>query len=195
MIIAMLFATGGAVSSSRGAAQDDEPSQHQPLEVATTDSPTEEWCWSPDGKVVCDPAIEPIVRDLDWKQAEEAPPPAAASKAKLAAAAEARPPAPAPASVEGWRSLVAAYFSPDHVNRALRIIACESGGDPNATNTRTGAAGLFQQLPKYWAERAAQAGVAGASIHDPTANTVVSAWLVYAGGGWGHWSSSRRCWR
>jgi hypothetical protein len=75
----------------------------------------------------------------------------------------------------------------------LRVISCESGGDPNAQNPRSGAAGLFQHLPAYWEARAAAAGMSGASIFDPIANVAVSAYLVYTDG-WGHWSASAACW-
>lgn len=90
-------------------------------------------------------------------------------------------------NVEQWRGLVAAYFAPGQVETALRVMRCESGGNPNARNSRSGAAGLFQHLPKYWAERSAKAGWGGASIYSPEANVAVSAWLV-RNGGWGHWT-------
>ncbi len=92
-------------------------------------------------------------------------------------------------SVEQWRPLVAAYFRAGDVDRALRIMACESGGDPNIQhdNKSSGAAGLMQHLPRYWASRSAAAGFAGASIFDPTANVATAAWLRDQPGGWGHW--------
>ena len=93
-------------------------------------------------------------------------------------------------NVEQWRPLVARYFSPGDVDTAMRVLNCETGGtgNPNSYNERSGASGLFQQLPKYWASRSAKAGWAGASIMDPEANVAVSAWLRYFGGGWGHWT-------
>jgi soluble lytic murein transglycosylase-like protein len=104
------------------------------------------------------------------------------------------PPAPprargseSPLGVEVWRGLVAEFFPADQVDRALRVMWCESKGDPGAVNGRSGAAGLFQHLPKYWDDRAAKAGWAGADIFDPTANVAVAAWL-WRWGGWGHWS-------
>ncbi|HEY4606684.1 MAG TPA: transglycosylase SLT domain-containing protein [Acidimicrobiia bacterium] len=90
----------------------------------------------------------------------------------------------------GWlsqvqvRSLVAEYFSAEDVNRAVRVAWCESRFDPNSTNLRTGAVGLFQHLPRYWAERAANAGFEGAEPTDPEASTAAAAWAVYDGGGW-----------
>jgi hypothetical protein len=89
-------------------------------------------------------------------------------------------------SVEQWRSLVAAYFRAGDVDRAMRIMACESGGNPNADNPRSSAAGLFQHLGKYWASRSAAAGWAGYSIYHPEANVAVAAWLRDAAG-WGSW--------
>lgn len=52
-------------------------------------------------------------------------------------------------NVEQWRNLVAAYFPAEHVDRMLRIMACESGGNPNAYNGSTGVAGLFQIHPLW----------------------------------------------
>ncbi|HEX2153910.1 MAG TPA: S-layer homology domain-containing protein [Acidimicrobiia bacterium] len=90
---------------------------------------------------------------------------------------------------EGWRPLVEQYFEPGDVDRAIRVMACESRGDPNARNPWSGASGLFQHMPRYWPERAAAAGFAGASIFDPEANVAAAAYLLYdyPGGGWQHW--------
>jgi hypothetical protein len=98
------------------------------------------------------------------------------------------------AGVEPWRRLVASYFVDSDVDLALSVMWCESKGDPNAANPRSSARGLFQNMEKYWFERSAAAGWAGASIFDPEANTAVAAWLVYQGGGWSHWNASRGCW-
>ena len=99
-----------------------------------------------------------------------------------------------PRDVEAWRPLVTAYFGPGEVERALRVIYCESSGDPNAKNPTSSASGLFQHLGRFWAERSVEAGWAGADIFDPEANVAVAAWLVYEGGGWSHWNPSRHCW-
>jgi hypothetical protein len=90
----------------------------------------------------------------------------------------------------GWlsqvqvRALVSIYFAAEDVNKAVRVAWCESRFDPNSTNLRTGAVGLFQHLPQYWEERAAEAGFTGAEPTDPVASTAAAAWAVYNGGGW-----------
>lgn len=89
-------------------------------------------------------------------------------------------------SVERWRPLVSRYFTADRVEWALQIMACESGGDPNITNRSSGAAGLFQFLPRYWTDRAAKAGFSDTSPYDPTANVATAAWLLLTGGE-SHW--------
>lgn len=99
-----------------------------------------------------------------------------------------------PADVLPWVGLVEAFFAPADVEQALWVIHCESNGNPNAQNPFSGASGLFQHLPRFWAERSVAAGFAGADIFDPTANVGVAAWLVYDGGGWSHWNPSAYCW-
>lgn len=90
----------------------------------------------------------------------------------------------------GWlsqvqvRAIVTRYFDAADVNRAVRVAWCESRFDPNAVDLRTGATGLYQQLPQYWEARAEAAGFAGADPTDPEANTAAAAWAVYHEGGW-----------
>lgn len=96
-------------------------------------------------------------------------------------------------SVEAWRPLVAAYFPAANVGMALRVMGCESRGDPDAYNP-SGASGLFQHMAQYWPDRAAKAGWAGANIFDPEANIAVAAWLSGGGSDWSHWRASRGCW-
>ena len=83
-----------------------------------------------------------------------------------------------PPAVEQWRSLVAQHFPANRVEEALRIMDCESNGDPNAYNPYSGASGLFQFLPSTWASTAPKAGYGGASVFDPEANTASAAWLA-----------------
>lgn len=99
-----------------------------------------------------------------------------------------------PRNAEGWRPIVEIYFEPGHVDRALRVIRCESNGDPWAKNPGSTASGLFQHLASQWDTRAERAGWGHADVFDPEANIAVAAWLVYEGGGWGHWNPSRHCW-
>lgn len=82
-----------------------------------------------------------------------------------------------PPAVEQWRSLVQQHFPANRVEEALRIMDCESNGDPNAYNPYSGASGLFQFLPSTWASTAPKAGYAGASVFEPVANTASAAWL------------------
>ena len=89
--------------------------------------------------------------------------------------------------VERWRPLVAKWWPSEQVSDALKVIRCESGGNPDAKNPRSSARGLFQHLGKYWGRRSAKAGWAGASIFDPEANIAVAAWL-WRQVGWKAWS-------
>lgn len=90
----------------------------------------------------------------------------------------------------GWlsqvevRALVTAYFEPTDVNKAVRIAWCQSRFDPDHTNLSTGGVGLFTHLPRYWEERARNAGFLGAEPTDPEASTAAAAWEVYNGAGW-----------
>ncbi len=99
--------------------------------------------------------------------------------------------APAPsrtygADVERWRPLVTTFFLPDDVPWAMRVLTCESRGDPDAKNPRSTASGLFQHLASYWPERSVNAGWPGSDVFDPVANVAVAAWLFYSDGP-GHW--------
>lgn len=81
-------------------------------------------------------------------------------------------------AVERWRSLAGAYFPATKVEAALRIIQCESLGEPEAYNPYSGASGLFQFLPGTYAVIAPKAGFDGVSVFDPEANIGSAAWLV-----------------
>jgi len=90
----------------------------------------------------------------------------------------------------GWlsevevRTYVKAYFEPTDVNKAVRIAWCESRFDPSAKDLRTGGVGLFNHLPKYWEDRAENAGFPDADPTDAEASTAAAAWEVYHGAGW-----------
>lgn len=89
--------------------------------------------------------------------------------------------------VEQWRSLVAAYFPADQVDMALRVMACESGGNPNAANPRSTARGLMQVMWSVWGP---EYGVSEAELYIPEVNLSIAA-KVYARQGWNAWT----CWR
>jgi hypothetical protein len=94
-------------------------------------------------------------------------------------------------AVERWRPIVERYFPEDRIDWALRIIECESHGDPTAKNPHSTASGLFQHLASLWPERSARAGFAGTGVFDPFANVAVAAWLLENGGP-GNWVCSAR---
>lgn len=95
-----------------------------------------------------------------------------------------------PSRVEQWRPLVQQYFPASRVDEALRIIQCESLGDPDAYNPYSGASGLFQFLPSTWATTAPKAGFSGASVFEPVANIGSAAWLAnrYQDLGMSYWA-------
>ena len=82
------------------------------------------------------------------------------------------------------RELISAYFAPTDVNTAVRVAWCESRFNPESVDLRTGAAGLFKHLPRYWPERAAAAGFPNADPTHPDASVAAAAWVIYNGGGW-----------
>ena len=98
--------------------------------------------------------------------------------------------------VERWRSLVEKYFAPRDVGKALCIIGRESGGNPNAKNVRSSAAGMWQFLRSTWdwvAESTGSPSYADGGPYDPVWATVNALWLVEHGGGWGHWVTNMSC--
>lgn len=104
-----------------------------------------------------------------------------------------------------WADLVREYFPASQYENALRVMQCESEGNPNAINPKVlpdrggQAKGLFQHMDGFWVQRAINAGWAGASIFDPRANVAVAAWLWddgnkrrADGNGWNHWTCAQR---
>ena len=120
--------------------------------------------------------LDPTLEDLTVSRVDEEASPAAVVEEEE--------------SHTGWlsevevRALVSLYFEPEDVNRAVRVAWCESRFNPDSINRKTGGVGLFQHLPRYWTERAANAGFFGVEATDPQASTAAAAWAVYNGGGW-----------
>lgn len=80
------------------------------------------------------------------------------------------------AGVEQWRGLVESVFPEFAVNTVLRIMQCESGGNPNATGSQ-GERGLMQI-----------ALVHADSTYQPLGN-LQAAYRISAGGtNWNAWS-------
>lgn len=92
-------------------------------------------------------------------------------------------PVPGYAYVEGveqWRGMVAHYWSPEHVDRMLRIMACESRGRWWVMNEQgSGAEGLFQ-IMQFWKK------VWPGDYKNPWTNAAVAyqIWLVQGYGAW-----------
>ncbi|GIU91657.1 MAG: hypothetical protein KatS3mg011_0563 [Acidimicrobiia bacterium] len=81
-------------------------------------------------------------------------------------------------ATERWRPIVETHFASDLVEDALVIMECESGGDPEAVNPYSGAAGLYQFLPATWAVASVKAGVGDRSVFDGEANIIAASWLA-----------------
>jgi hypothetical protein len=98
-------------------------------------------------------------------------------------------------NVAQWLPLVAKHFDPEDVGTAMCIMALESGGNPDAKNPRSTAAGLFQFLRSTW-DNMVPASVSGGSyasgqVYQPEANIRSAAWLQDAAG-WTQWSPYKR---
>ena len=101
--------------------------------------------------------------------------------------------------VDRWPPVVEealeSYEIESELDDFMRVMHCESRGDPLALNDRVysnpldQASGLMQHMPRWWEWRAEQAGYKGASPFNPIANIYVSAWLLALPniGGWSHW--------
>ncbi len=97
--------------------------------------------------------------------------------------------------VAPWRGLVEAYFDPGDIETAMCIMSHESGGNPNAKNPKSTAAGLFQFLRGTW-DNMVPASVSGGSyasgqVYNGEANIRSAAWLQNAAG-WTQWSPYNR---
>ena len=97
--------------------------------------------------------------------------------------------------VEHWRPLVKTYFEEEDVNKALRIIYCESRGKEKAVGINkdgTKDVGLWQFNDNTWNWLKPKLKITG-NRYDPILSTKVAKWLVY-NDGWYHWNSSKHCW-
>ncbi len=77
------------------------------------------------------------------------------------------------------RRMVALYFDPTDVDRAVRIAWCESTFNAASVDVRNGGSGLFHHPAAGWADLASAAGWRGADPFDPEANVAVAAHIVY----------------
>jgi hypothetical protein len=88
-------------------------------------------------------------------------------------------------AVERWRPIVARYFAPQDVDKALWVIQWESGGDPRAMGDGGASGGLFQL----------NSGGVGSGLNndqkfDPETNIRTAAAAVYGGQGWKPWGEN-----
>lgn len=88
-------------------------------------------------------------------------------------------PVVAVSGVEQWRAMVAFYWNEPHTSRMLRIMECESHGEPTAKNPRSSATGLFQ-IMAFWQKKWP------GDYTDPWTNTAVAyqIWLTQGYPAW-----------
>lgn len=79
--------------------------------------------------------------------------------------------------VEQWRDLVASVFPAWAVDDVLRVMACESNGDPWATGA-AGERGLLQIHPRYHAD----------ATYDPEGNLRAAYRISNGGQSWAAWT-------
>lgn len=89
--------------------------------------------------------------------------------------------------VEQWRPLVAGHFEPGDVDRVLCLMGYESGGNPNARNQSSSAAGLMQVMP-FWAP---EFGLSYDQLFTPEINLYVAR-QIRDSQGWGAWAPYNR---
>lgn len=95
----------------------------------------------------------------------------------------------APRSGDPVRDAIHQNFGdyPGMESKALSVVQCESGMNPNAYNPN-GYYGLFQ-LSKYFHERTANSmGYSWSQIFDPYVNARVARVVFNQAGGWGPWA-------
>lgn len=99
------------------------------------------------------------------------------------------------ASVTNWRPLIEKYFKPEDVEKAMRIVFCESSGRSYAVGNNTNGTrdvGLWQFNDDTWAWLKPKLKIKK-DRYDAETSTAVASWLVY-NDGWYHWNSSKHCW-
>ena len=84
-------------------------------------------------------------------------------------------------SAFSWRPCVRYYWPASQVEKCLRTIRRESGGNPRAVNPSSGAAGLLQFLPSWWRGKW-DAFVGWVNIKMGAALYRSSGWAPWAGG-------------
>lgn len=119
------------------------------------------------------------------------PPPPTTQPPAPTTTAPAAPPSPAAyanaTSIEQIVRLAAREFGiPEQ--RFVDVIWCESKFIPDTTNSSSGALGLGQHMPRYWADRSIAVYGKVVAWDDPVANARVSAWL-WATDGSQHWQA------
>lgn len=193
-LVVGLFVAGGAASSPAEAPSPVARLGNPPLPVAAPFATAEAIAPVPTAPGPATPVPEPGADEARVAWFGCAPPRADTVCGPLERSGPASLVPRRPTDAADWRPLVAAFFAPEDVDRALRVIQCESKGDSDAKNPRSTASGLFQHLASMWPPRASAAGFTGVDVFDPVANVGTAAWLVYEGGGWSHWYPSRPCW-
>jgi Transglycosylase SLT domain len=88
---------------------------------------------------------------------------------------------------EVWRPLAAVYFESDQVDRVMCLMGHESGGNPEARNTGSDAAGLMQVMPTW----APHFGYGYDDLFNPAINLWVARQILDQQG-WSAWAPYQR---
>jgi hypothetical protein len=97
--------------------------------------------------------------------------------------------------VAEYQQVVELYFQPQDVERALRIIYCESSGNQYAINKNkngTTDKGIWQFNDMTWKWLSSKFNF-NKSRYNINFSTKMASWLVY-NDSWKHWNSSKHCW-
>jgi Transglycosylase SLT domain len=88
---------------------------------------------------------------------------------------------------EAWRPLAAVYFEPEQVDRVMCLMGHESGGNPEARNLGSDAAGLMQVMPTW----APHFGYRYDDLFNPAINLWVARQILDRQG-WSAWAPYQR---